>query len=99
MDTEDGRAQNPPAGTSSDSYRYAIRVRGHLDVHWSEWLAGMTIIHEESGVTLLEGALIDQSALRGLLTKLQDMNLPILELQRLEPVINGAPSGKTPPNS
>jgi hypothetical protein len=98
MDTEDGHAQNPPAGASSDSYRYAIRVWGHLDVHWSEWLAGMTIIHEESGVTLLEGAIIDQAALRGLLTKLQDMNLPILELQRLEPVTSDAPSGEEPPN-
>ena len=34
-------AKNQPAVASSDSYRYAIRVRGHLDSHWSEWLEGI----------------------------------------------------------
>ena len=98
MDTEDSRAKNQPAVAASDSYRYAIRVQGHLDLHWSEWLAGMTITHEEGGVTLLEGAIIDPSALRGLLNRLQDMYLPILELQRLEPVTRDTPSGEEPPD-
>jgi hypothetical protein len=69
---------------SSGSYRYAIRVQGHLDPHWSEWLEGMTITHEEGGVTLLEGAILDPAALRGLLNKLQDLCLPLLELKRLK---------------
>jgi len=75
----------------SDSYRYAIRVQGHLDPHWSEWLDGMTITHEEGGVSLLKGAIRDPSALRGLLNKLQDLCLPLLELRRLEAVPRDAP--------
>ena len=62
--------------------RYAIRVEGHLDVHWSEWLEGMTITREEGDTTLLEGALMDQSALLGLLCKLGDLPLLILTLER-----------------
>jgi hypothetical protein len=82
---------------SSDSYRYAIRVQGHLDLHWSEWLAGMTITHEEDGVTLLDGAVLDPSALRGLLDKLQDLCLPLLELKRLEAVPRDVPLDEEPP--
>jgi hypothetical protein len=83
---------------SSDSYRYAIRVQGHLDLHWSEWLAGMTITHEEGGVTLLEGAILDPSALRGLLNKLQDLCLSLLELKRLEAVPRDVPLDEAPPD-
>jgi hypothetical protein len=43
----------------------------------------MTITHEEGGVTRLEGPLIDQAALHGLLNKLRDLRLSILSLQRL----------------
>jgi hypothetical protein len=93
-------AKHPPGPLSS--YRYAIRVEGHLDAHWSEWLAGMTITHEEDGITLLEGALIDQSALLGLLGKLADLHLTMLSLQRREPALprtcpaakSGLPAGQ-----
>jgi hypothetical protein len=83
MNSKANHPKNPPDPGSS--CRYAIRVEGHLDVHWSEWLEGMTITHEEGGTTLLEGALRDQSALLGLLCNLGDLHLPILSLQRWEP--------------
>jgi hypothetical protein len=38
----DDRDRPEPARASPDGYRYAIRVQGHLDAHWSEWLEGMT---------------------------------------------------------
>jgi hypothetical protein len=65
--------------------RYAIRVQGHLDGHWSEWLGGVTITHEEGGMTRIEGVIVDQSALHGLLNKLRNLCLPIIALQRLGP--------------
>ena len=70
-----------PAGPDTPS-QYAIRVEGHLDAHWSTRLEGMTITHEEDGATLLEGVLRDQSALLGLLCKLDDLHLLILSVQR-----------------
>src|SRR6476469_8820166 len=83
MNRKAGLARHPPDPPAS--CQYAIRVEGHLDVHWSEWLEGMTITGEEGDTTLLEGALRDQSALLGLLCKLGDLHLPILSLQRWEP--------------
>jgi hypothetical protein len=67
-------------------------VEGHLDAHWSGWLEGMTITHEEGGVTRLEGPVIDQAALHGLLNKLRDMRLVIITVERLSPGASDAPS-------
>jgi hypothetical protein len=66
-----------------DGYRYAIWVQGHLDPGWSEWLDGVTITHEENGETRLEGVIVDQPALHGLLNKLRDLCLSIVTVQRL----------------
>jgi hypothetical protein len=37
----DDRDQPEPAQGLTVCYRYAIRVQGHLDAYWSEWLDGM----------------------------------------------------------
>ena len=31
------------------STTYAIRVDGHLDEHWSAWLGGLVLVHEDDG--------------------------------------------------
>lgn len=61
---------------------YNIRLEGHLDRSWSEWLDGMAITPLESGETLLSGPLADQTALHGLLAKIRDMNLKLVAVQR-----------------
>ena len=58
--------------------RYQIRVQGHLDRGWSEWFAGLTITHETGGDTTLEGELVDQAALHGVLVKVRDLGLRLL---------------------
>ena len=58
--------------------RYQIRVQGHLDRGWSEWFAGLTITHEAGGDTTLEGELVDQAALHGVLVKVRDLGLRLL---------------------
>src|SRR5438874_2229566 len=92
----DDRNRPEPAQPPADAYRYAIRVQGHLDAHWSAWLEGMTLTHEEGGVTLLEGPVTYSSALHGLLNKLLNMRVPILLLQRLEPVPIDGPRSDEP---
>ena len=62
---------------------YQIQVRGKLDKSWSDWLSGMTIT-SESGITTLTGPVADQAALRGLLSKIWDLNLTLVSVTRIE---------------
>jgi hypothetical protein len=57
---------------------YDIRVKGHLDQHWSSWFEGLAISSSEDGSTLLRGPLADDAALHGVLMKVRDLALPLL---------------------
>jgi hypothetical protein len=60
---------------------YRIRVRGCIAPRWEQWLDGMRI---EPGMqpdeTALTGCLVDQAALLGLLQKLANLGLTLLEV-------------------
>ena len=64
-----------------DTYR--IRVRGHLADRWSDWLAGLTVERHDDGTTVLVGAVVDQSALHGVLARIRDLGLPLLAVDRV----------------
>ena len=67
--------------------RYRIRVQGWIGQRWAHWFEGMTMVYEgsedDSPVTALTSPVIDQAALRGLLTKIWDLNLTLLSLGRV----------------
>jgi hypothetical protein len=62
---------------------YEIKVPGHLDESWSDWIGGMTIAVESEGdgppITVLTGK-IDQAALQGLLRRLYSLGLPLISV-------------------
>jgi len=62
---------------------YQIRVRGTLDLRWSDWFAGLTITPEDNGTTLLVGPLADQAALYGVINRLRDLGLTLLGVVQL----------------
>jgi hypothetical protein len=63
---------------------YLIRVKGTLDAKWSDWFDGMTITPKEENQTELAGPITDQASLYGMLTKILDLGLPLLYVERLE---------------
>jgi hypothetical protein len=63
---------------------YRIRVTGHLDPSWSEWFEGLEITTLDSGDTLLAGLVVDQPMLHGLLAKIRDLGLVLVEVDREE---------------
>src|SRR6266480_826410 len=60
----------------------SIRIKGHLDPSWHDYLEGLEIVQDADGTTRLSGMLQDQSALYGVLNMMSHLNLTLLSLER-----------------
>lgn len=65
---------------------YRIRVQGTLSSKWADWFDGFTITPQADNETLLVGSVADQADLHGLLTKIRDLGLPLLLIERVKEV-------------
>lgn len=63
---------------------YEIRVKDHLEEHWSTYFAGWSIENLENGEVLLKARNIDQAGLHGALNKIRDLNLTLLSVRQTE---------------
>ncbi len=63
---------------------YEIRIKGHLDKSWAHTFEGMTITLQPGGETLLQGEIVDQAALQGLLERIYNYGLTLLLVRRVE---------------
>ena len=59
---------------------YRIRIQGRLEARWSAWFDGMSLTRGEDGTTVLRGQVSDQSALHGLIHRVRDLGLTLLEV-------------------
>ncbi|MEZ4657387.1 MAG: hypothetical protein R2911_07430 [Caldilineaceae bacterium] len=59
---------------------YHIKVGGHLDARWHEWLDGLTMTLMEDGNTLFSGPIEDQAALHGILNKIRNLGLTLISV-------------------
>jgi hypothetical protein len=74
----------PPEGTApAEPARYELRVQGVLEPRWSAWFEGLQV-SDDHGETTIAGPVTDQAALHGLLAKIRDLGLPLLEVRRLD---------------
>jgi hypothetical protein len=63
-------------------YWYEIRVEGQLADRWSDWFDGLAIQRDSDDQTTLSGWITDQSALLGVLTRIHNLNLSLIAVQR-----------------
>ena len=67
--------------------KYRIRVEGFIDESWSERFGGMRITtsseEDQKTVTTLEGRIVDQSALAGVLNTLYELHLSLLSVEHI----------------
>jgi len=61
---------------------YVIRVGGQIAEGWADWFEGLQIVNHPGGEATLEGPVVDQTALYGLLGRLRDLNLELIELKQ-----------------
>jgi hypothetical protein len=76
----------PPRDRDRDAGYYRIRVKGHLAPRWATRFDGMTLTQQDDGTTLIQGLVVDQAALHGLLQQVRDTGLPLVSVtQTIEP--------------
>jgi hypothetical protein len=63
---------------------YQITAKGILDAHWAEWFNGsiVQIEHSKEGHphTIMTCCVKDQSQLLGILNRLNNLNLPLIQM-------------------
>ncbi len=64
---------------------YAIRVGGHLDDHWADWLGCADLRRDPDGATTVLVAVVDQAQLHGVLGSLRDLGAELLEVRVADP--------------
>ena len=69
--------------------RCQIRVRGHLSGDWCDWSDELTIANMPDGEALLFGGVPDQSALFGLLSRIQRAGLPVVSIHAVNTKAEG----------
>ncbi len=70
---------------SGKPQHYQIRIEGHVNFAWTAWFDAVEMQHTDDGETLVEGWLPDQTALHGVLMKIRDLGLTLIEVKRREP--------------
>ena len=59
---------------------YDIKIQGQLDTSWRTWFDDLDIRLTAEGLTLLSGAIVDQSALYGVLKKINNLGLALVSV-------------------
>jgi hypothetical protein len=60
---------------------YRIHVAGGVDPRLADWFDGLVVGHGPAGDAVVQTKPIDQAGLRGVLSALFDLNIPVLSVQ------------------
>lgn len=73
---------------TDDAIPYEIKIKGHLEEHWSDSLGGLEISHDAQGNSLLTGIIPDQAAPHGILAQIRDLGPPLISLAPKKAVVD-----------
>jgi hypothetical protein len=69
---------------TDQSETYRVQVRETLDIDFHDWYGDLAILPQKNGETVLVGRFSDQSALRGFLEQLWNLNITVITVERIE---------------
>lgn len=73
------RSSGPPTTT------YELRLAGHLDDRWSEWLEARYLVRDDDACTTVTVEVADQAQLHGVLSRIRDLGVTLVSLTRSGP--------------
>lgn len=80
--------------TLFDPASYRICVQGKISPSWNADFTTMALYYTDpdglAPCTILEGRVLDQAALIGLITQLYDLGLPLVSVQFIAPASSGS---------
>ncbi len=85
-----------PSDRAPHSGWYLIRIQGRLASRWATHFAPMSLTTGDDGTTLIQGLVVDQAALHGLLQQVRDTGLPLISVTQAGP---DQPAGTTAPTT
>lgn len=65
---------------TNEHTHYQIKIKGFLDTRWQDWFDGFTITQTDDNHTILSGVIVDQSALYGVLKKINNLRLTLISV-------------------
>jgi hypothetical protein len=87
--------------TLYDPATYQICVQGKIALTWSRDFTAMALSYlDPDGLaprTILEGRVLDQAQLIGLITQLYGLGLPLVSVQFIAPALSGSTAMIAPP--
>jgi hypothetical protein len=75
----------PPIDRAPHSGWYLIRIQGRLPSRWATRFEPMTLTTADDGTTLIQGLVVDQAALHGLLQQVRDTGLALISVTNAGP--------------
>jgi len=67
--------------STDQSNHYQICIEEKLDERWLRWFEGLEVTSSPNDQTIIRGE-FDQSALHGLLTRIRDLGVTLISVQR-----------------
>ncbi len=64
---------------------YEFRVKDHLEEGWFRMFPGLSVQNIENGEVLISGWLTNQALVHGILKRIQNLNLILISMSRLDP--------------
>jgi hypothetical protein len=66
--------------TSNTRPVYEIKIKGHIDGQWQAWFDDLVITLTDGGDTVMQGPIVDQAALYGMLKKINNLGLTLISV-------------------